>query len=173
MGRWRTHLQTWLAAEQQGRDDAADAAFGHVFAALPAVEPSSAFVARTVEAAWTAGARRHRVAPLAVAAAALLIVGASGVVLSLALDGGAVRLLAIAAAAASASLLSLLTAGATLAGWSAAALDAGTVVAAAIGNPYSVAVLAAIELIAAAVLVMLHRLLRSEVGWRTPRAYCF
>lgn len=173
MGRWRTHVETWLAAEQQGQDDAADAAFGRVFATLPAVEPSPAFVARTVEAAWAVAARRRRMAILAVAAAALLAIGASGVVLSLALDGGVAQLLTIATALASASLLSLLTAGATLAGWSAATVDAGAVVATVIGNPYSMAALTAIELVAAAVLVMLHRLLRSDVEWRTPRAYCF
>jgi hypothetical protein len=173
MGPWRTHVETWLTAEQQDRDDAADAAFGHVFAALPAVEPSPVFVARTVEAAWATGARRRRIAPLAVAAAALLVAGASAIVLLLALDGGAARLLTIATALASASLLSLLTAGATLTGWSAAAIDAGVVVAGAIANPYSVAALTAIELVAAAVLLMLHRLLRSDVELRTPRAYCF
>jgi hypothetical protein len=166
-------VETWLAAEQQDRDDAADAAFGHVFAALPAVEPSPAFVSRTVEAAWAVGARRRRAAILAIAAAALLVIGASGVVLSVALDGGVAQLLTVATALASASLLSLLSAGATLAGWSAAAVDVGAVVATVIGNPYSMAALTAIELVAAAVLVMLHRLLRSEVEWRTPRAYCF
>lgn len=173
MGRWRTHVETWLKAEQQGADDAADAAFGHVFATLPAVEPSPAFVARTVEAAWAAAGARRPVVPLAVAAAALLVAGASGVVLSLALAGGAARLLTLATALSSASLLSLLTAGTTLAGWSAAVLDAGTVVAAAIGNPYGVAALTAIELVAAAVLLLLYRLLRSGVEWRAPRTYCF
>jgi hypothetical protein len=73
----------------------------------------------------------------------------------------------------SGSLLSLLTAGATLVGWSTATVGAGSVVAAAIANPYGVAALTAIELVAAAVLFMLHRLLRSDVEFRAPRAYCF
>jgi hypothetical protein len=173
MGRWRRHLETWLAAEQEDHDDAAEAAFADVFTALPPLEPSPAFVARTVEAAWAARVRRRWVTGLVVAAAAVLLVGASGVALFVAIGGGATRLLTIATALASGSFLSLLTAGATLTGWSAAAVDAGAVVATAIANPYSVAALTAIELVAAAVLVMLHRLLRADVEWRTPRAYCF
>jgi hypothetical protein len=173
MGRWRKHLETWLAAEQEDRDDAAEAAFADVFTALAPLEPSPPFVAQTVEAAWAARGRRRWVTGLAVAATAMLLVGASGIALYVAIGGGAMRLLTRATALASSSLLSLLTAGATLAGWSATAVDAGTVVATAIANPYSVAALTAIELVAAAVLVVLHRLLRADVEWRTPRAYCF
>ena len=174
MGRWRIQLETWLTAEQESRDDAAEAAFAEVFAALPPSEPSPAFVARTVEAAWAARAarvRRHWVTALSAAAA--LLVCTSGVAVYMLLNGGAARLLTVAMALASGSLRSLVTAGATLAGWFATAVDTGAVVATAISNPYSVAALTAIELVAAALLVVLHRLLRSDVEWRTPRAYCF
>ena len=174
MGRWRTHVETWLAAEQDGRDDAAEAAFDRVFAAVPGVEPSPAFVARTVEAAWAARGRRRRLAILtAAAAAALVVVGTSGVVLYTALDGRAAWLLTTAASLASSSVRWLLSAGVTGTGWWAAVADAGLIIAAAIARPYSMAVLTAIELVAAAALVMLHRLLRSDIELRTPRAYCF
>jgi hypothetical protein len=172
MGRWRTHLETWLAAEREDRDKAADAAFADLFEALPTLEPSPAFVARTVDAAW-ARAHRRWVVRLAVAAAAVLVLGASGIALYMAINGGASWLLTTSASVVSGSLLSLLTAGATLVGWSTATVGAGSVVAAAIANPYGVAALTAIELVAAAVLFMLHRLLRSDVEFRAPRAYCF
>lgn len=173
MGRWRTHTEKWLGAEQQDRDEAAEAAFGPVFAALPVVEPSPAFVARAVEAAWAARARRRWLTGLAAAAAAALIVAASAVAVYTAFDGRIVPMLTMAASAASGSLLVLLTAGAALAGWWSAAVNTGVKLAAAMANPYSVAALTVIELVAAVALVMLHRLLRSEVDFRTPRAYCF
>jgi len=173
MGRWRTHVETWLAAEQDGRDDAAEAAFDRVFAAVPGVEPSPAFVARTVEAAWAARGRRRRLAILTAAAAAVLVVGTSGVMLYTALDGRVAWLLTTAASLASSSVLWLLSAGVTGTAWWAAAADAGLMIASAIARPYSMAALTAIELVAAGALVMLHRLLRSAIELRTPRAYCF
>jgi hypothetical protein len=173
MARWRTPVETWLEAEQDGREDAAEAAFDHVFAALPAVEPSPAFVARASEAAWAAAGHRRRMAGLAATAAAVLVVGASAAVLYVAFDGRTAWLLAAAASLASGAVLSLVTAGATVASWWSIGADAGLALATAIANPYSVVALAAIELVAIAALVMLHRLLQSDVEIRAPRAYCY
>jgi len=174
MGRWRTHVETWLAADRDGQDEAADAALGRMFAALPGVEPSPAFVARTVKAAWAARARQRRLAAWAAAAAAVLIVGTAGVVLYTAIDGRTAWLvLTTAASLASSSALWLVSVGVAATGWWATAADAGVAIAAAMARPYSMAALVAVEVVAAAAFVMLHRLLRSDVELRTPRAYCF
>src|SRR5262245_39561162 len=103
MGRWQKSTGHWLSNEEQGLDDAADAAFQHVFAAVRAVEPSSDFVQRTVEAAWRARARRRRMVLVSgLAASALVALTAYGV---LGIAGG--RLLTIAAAVATNSAASL------------------------------------------------------------------
>jgi hypothetical protein len=173
MAPWRTHVETWLEAEQAGRDDAAEAALDHVFAALPAVEPSPDFVARASETAWAAAGHRRRMVGLAATVAAVLVVGASAAGLYVAFDGRIAWLLAAAASLASGAVLSLVTAGATVAGWWSISADAGLALATAIANPYSVVALATIELVAIAALVTLHRLLQSDVEIRAPRAYCY
>jgi hypothetical protein len=173
MGRWRTDTDAWLAAEQEGRDETADAALNRVLTALPAIEPSPAFAARAAEAAWAASTRRRRLIGLAAAAAAVVLAATVAVVVYTALGGRVAWLLTTTATAASGAALSLLAAGVTLAGWWSAAATAGRTIATAVATPYSVAALVAIELVAGAALVMLHRLLRSEVELRTPRAYCF
>jgi len=174
MGRWRTHVETWLLAEQDGRDEAAEAAFDRAFAAFPSVAPSPAFVARTVEAAWAARVRRRRLTVLATAAAAGLVLATSAVVLYAALDGGTTWfILTTAASLTSAAVIGVLSAGVTAAGWWAAGADAALTIVSAIGRPYSLAALTAIEVVAAIAFVMLHRLLRSDIEVRTPRAYCF
>lgn len=173
MGRWRTHAEAWLAAERHDQDEAAEAAFDRVFRALPAVEPSPAFVSRTAEAAWAARVRRQRLAGAAAAAAAVLVAATAAVVLYAAFGGRLAWLLTTSAALASSALLSLVAAGVTLAGWWSEAAGAGRTIAAAVVSPYSVAALMAIELVAVAALVLLHRLLRSEVEFRRPQAFCF
>jgi hypothetical protein len=172
MGRWRTHAEAWLAAEERGHDEAAEAALEPVFAALPAVEPSAAFVARAVEAAWAARRRRARLVALGSAAAAVVFAATGVIVLSAVLGGRAAWLLPVAASAASGIVLSLLSAGVTAAGWWSAAADAGLALAAAFSNPYGVAALTVVELVAVGALAALHRLLRSEVDFRVPHAYC-
>lgn len=173
MGRWRTHAEAWLAAERHDQDEAAEAAFGRVFQALPAVAPSPAFVSRTAEAAWAARIRRQQLVGAVAAVAAVLVAATAAVVLYAAFGGRLAWLLTTTAALASSAVLSLVAAGVTVAGcWSDAA-DAGRTIAAAVANPYSVAALMAIELVAVAALVLLHRLLRSEVEFRSPRSFCF
>lgn len=173
MGRWRTHTQAWLAAEHDGEDGAADAAFGRVFQALPAVEPSPAFVTRTAEAAWAVRGRRRWVVGAAAAAAAVLVVSTAAIVLYAAFGGRLAWLLTTTVTLASTAGVSLIGAGVAAAGWWSAAAAAGRAITTAVASPYSVAALMAIELVAVAALVLLHRLLRSEVELRSPQAFCF
>jgi hypothetical protein len=72
----REELERWLLSEEAGQDDAADAAFAHLFAAVPKVEPGAEFVQRTFAEVWRLRARRRRVAALAWAAA--IVVTAAG-----------------------------------------------------------------------------------------------
>lgn len=173
MGRWQTHVETWLSAEQQGRDEAAEAAFDRVFRALPAVELSPAFVSRTAEAAWAARVRRRRLAGAAAASAAILVVAAAAFVAYTAFGGRMAWLLTTAVTVASGAALSLLGGAVTIAGWWSAAAGAGRTLTVAVVDPYSVAAVMASELVAVAALALLHRLLRSEVEFRSPRAFCF
>ena len=72
----RAQLERWLASEATEQDDAADAAFAHLFAALPKVEPRGDFVIRTTARVWGARTRRRRVAVFGWAAA--VVVAAAG-----------------------------------------------------------------------------------------------
>jgi hypothetical protein len=69
----RTHLERWLGAEESGQDDAADEALVHLFAAIPKVEPTPAFVQQAVAAAWQWRARRRRLVVSAWAAMLVLV----------------------------------------------------------------------------------------------------
>lgn len=75
----RKALERWLAAEESGADDAADAEFGYLFSAVPKVEAGPAFVQQAVTSAWRWRARRRRLIMLGTAAA-ILLVAAAGVV---------------------------------------------------------------------------------------------
>lgn len=77
----RKQLERWLAEEASGRDEAADAAFAHLFAAVPKVEPNPAFVEQAVTAAWHWRARRRRLVAYAWVATILLV--AAGVAIAL------------------------------------------------------------------------------------------
>lgn len=173
MGHWRTYTEAWLAAERHGQDEAAEAAFGRVFPALPAVEPSPAFMSRTVDAAWAARVRRQQLVGAAAAAAAVLVAATTAVVLYTAFGGRLAWLLTTTAALASSAMLSLVAAGVTVAAWWSDAANAGRAIETVVASPYSVAALMAIELVAVAALVLLHRLLRSKVEFRSPQAFCF
>ena len=72
----RKDLEHWLLSEERDQDEAADAAFAQVFAALPKVDPGPGFVDRTVGAAWRLRARRRRM--VALAWAATVVVAAAG-----------------------------------------------------------------------------------------------
>jgi hypothetical protein len=73
----RKQLDAWLMAEQHGEEDAAEAAFAHLFAAVPKVEPHSVFVEQTVTAAWRWRARRRRLLAIAWTAVVALVVAAA------------------------------------------------------------------------------------------------
>ncbi|OFW02408.1 MAG: hypothetical protein A3I61_13140 [Acidobacteria bacterium RIFCSPLOWO2_02_FULL_68_18] len=171
MGRWRTDTDDWLNAEQQGPDEAAEAALARVFATVPTLQPSPAFVTRTAEAAWTARTRRRQSAGLAAAAAVLA--AAAGAVVAYAVFGTRVGwLMTTAAAVASGSVLSLVSGTLTAAEWWSAAAAAGRTAVSAVVSPFSVAALGMVGLVAAAALYLLHRLLRSDVVVRRPGAIC-
>ena len=71
----RKELERWLFSEETGQEDAADAAFAHVFAALPRVQPGEGFVQRTVAEVWRLRARRRRLVAFGWAAAIALVAG--------------------------------------------------------------------------------------------------
>lgn len=56
----RKQLEAWLIAEERADEDAADAAFAHLFAAVPKVEPRPTFVEQVVTAARGWRARRRQ-----------------------------------------------------------------------------------------------------------------
>ena len=70
----RRELDEWLAAEDIGQDDAADSAFGRLYATVSKVEPQAAFVEQAVATAWRWRARRRRLRALVWAGAIALIV---------------------------------------------------------------------------------------------------
>jgi len=69
----RQQLERWLTEEEQGHDDAADAAFAQLFTAIPRIEPQPAFVEQAVTAAWQWRARRRRLVAFGWAAASVLV----------------------------------------------------------------------------------------------------
>ena len=78
MGRWQKDTEHWLSNEEQGLDDAADAAFQHVFAAVPAVEPSSDFVQRARRGCMACAHRRRRIVLVSSLAASVLVALTAG-----------------------------------------------------------------------------------------------
>jgi hypothetical protein len=79
----RKQLERWLAEEESGQDDAADAAFARLFTALPRLEPTPAFVEQAVTAALQWRARRRRLIALGWATVLVLVaVGAFGAYLA-------------------------------------------------------------------------------------------
>ena len=173
MGRWQKNTEHWLSNEEQGLDDAADAAFQHVFAAVPAVEPSSDFVQRTVEAAWRARVRRRRVVLVSGLAASVFVALTTGAAAYGAFGIAGGWLLTTAAAVATNFATSLVAAGTTAVEWWFAFARASSAVAGIVATPQNAVVLLAIELVGIAALYMLQRLLRAEVAFRGPGALCF
>ena len=155
--------RNWLEAEQSGRDDTAEAAFAQLFAELPAVEPDTDFVSRTVRVAWRARARRGLATRLARVAAAVLV-AAAGVAL-LYVSG----VLVVSAAVQSALLFShalvwLVTSIGEGARWWSIAGRVGAAVGQTISAPQITAAVAIVELIGAAAIYALQRTLHDERG---------
>ena len=71
----REELERWLFSEATGQDEAADAAFAHIFSALPKVEPGEGFVQRASAEVWRMRARRRRLVAFGWAAAIVLVAG--------------------------------------------------------------------------------------------------
>src|SRR4029079_4409009 len=93
----RKQLDAWLMAEHGGEEDAADAALAHLFAAVPKVQPRSAFVEQTVITAWRWRARRRRLLAGAWTAAATLVIAGAAIAYSAAplLGGSPVQAIAV------------------------------------------------------------------------------
>lgn len=171
MGRWRTETETWLESERHENNDAAEAALTQLFAALPTVEPSRDFVHRTVDAAWAVRTRRRWM--MAAAAAAALIAVAAGVTALFVMSGDVgARMLAAAATLAANSAVSLLTSATTLVEWWTAMARTGGAVGRVLVMPQGLAALAAIEIVGAISLYMLHRLLKADVTFRNSGPLC-
>ena len=165
-----------IQGEMQPRkdDDQMDAAFRRLFSTLPPVEPSAGFIQRTVEAAWDAAwearaARRRRVR-WAAAAAVLAVVGGASVVAEL---GAPSWVMLTAAQAGAGSVMTLVWSATAVAEFWGLMVSAGTAVARVAVMPQSVAALVATELLGAAALYSLHRLLRNDVRFRGSGPLCF
>jgi hypothetical protein len=173
MGRWRTHTEHWLSSEQREQDDAAEAAFAELFAALPSVAPSADFVQRATHAAWLARARRRRVMTIASVAATLLLVVLSGAIAYGVFGVTVGWLLTTALGVVTSSAVALIVAATTAFQWWSATALAGNTMAGMIATPQSAVALMSVELIGIAALFTLRRLLRAEVRFGGSRPLCF
>lgn len=162
-------IQQWNEEDDAAADKAADAAFSRLFSALPAVEPSAGFVQHAVDTAWGRCARRQRWLRWAAAAASLAVAAASSV---LVLSAPAWLVLS-AAQAGTGAIMTLLWSATAVAEFWGLMVSAGSAAARVAVMPQSVAVLVAIELLGAAALYSLHRLLRAEVRFRSSGPLCF
>jgi len=172
MGRWHTQTEHWLSSEHLAQETAADEAFAHVFAALPAIEPSEDFVRRTVQAAWQTQVRRRRTTAYAAIAASLLATVTAGVTVYALLGVASGWLLATIATVATGSTGALLMAATTSIEWWAEMTRASSLIAGVVAMPQSAVALLAIELAGGGALYALHRLLRAESGFRDPGPLC-
>lgn len=157
----RKELEAWLSAEDRGDDVAADAAFTHLFAGLPRVEPRPSFVNEAVTAALTWRVRRRRRLAIAWATAAVLLVAvaATAYFASPLLARGAVKTIALV----SGRLVPWLVAYASVAlhGWLTLG-HVGAVIADALMTPGRVAAVVGVELVGLLAFYALHRLAGAE-----------
>jgi hypothetical protein len=172
MAHWRTQTEHWLSSEEQGLDDAADAAFAQVFSALPAADPSPDFVQRTAAAAWRARARERRIVAAAGLAASILIVFAAAAAGYGLFDVAGGWLLTTAATTVTNASVSVIVAVTTAVQWWFATARAGSAVAGIMATPQSAVALLGIELVGIVALYMLQRLLRSDIGFRGQGTLC-
>src|SRR5579862_3565041 len=120
----------WLQAEHGDDDPLAEALFARLVADLPAVEPRPGFVARAVQAAMQARARRRRAR-----FSAALVIGAGALALTYELSAFALTLLASGVVAASHGLAWLLTSATEGARWWWVADRIGTTIGDAVAAP--------------------------------------
>ena len=150
-------------------ENADDAAFSRLFAALPAIEPSADFVQRTVDAAWEARATRRRWARMAVAAS---VACAVMTIAALVAFGIPAWVIPVAAQVAAASLMTIVWTATAVAEFWTLMLRAGTAIGRVVVMPQSVALLVTAEVLGAFALYSLHRLLRSDVRFRSSGPLC-
>lgn len=151
-------------------DESGDAAFTRLFSTLPPVEPSAGFIQRTADAAWKARAARRRTVYWAAAAAVLAVVGGASIVAVL---GAPSWVLLTAAQAGAGSVMTLVWTATAVAQFWGLMVSAGTAAAGVAVMPQTFAALIATELLGAAALYSLHRLLRNDVRFRSSGPLCF
>jgi hypothetical protein len=158
----REQLERWLASEATGQEDAADAAFAHLFAAVPKVEPGAEFVDRTTARVWGERTRRRRVAVLGWAAAVVLAAAGSlaGYLAAAPVSAWAVKTGVQVMSHAMPWLVAYATEAMTL-WWVAARV--GNHIAIAIATPPRAAALVAVELVGIFAFFALQRLVRLEL----------
>jgi hypothetical protein len=153
-------VERWLANEQQGEDNAAEAAFAQLFASLPRVEPGPAFVQQTVLAVWKSRARRRRFVIAAQIAASIAIgIGCVGVAYAAMAFGGAAVITTGVAMASRAMVGPIVFMANSIQWWSTIARAASTV-GDAIATPLNQVILISTELWCVFAVYALHRLLR-------------
>lgn len=156
----RTQLDAWLAAEESEQDDAADAAFAHLFTAVPRVEPQPAFVERTVTTAFRWRTRRRRVMVVGTAAALVLVGAAAMVAYGLGPQLGAALIKGFAVA--SGRVVPWLVAYARVAlDWWWTLGRVGSAIASAVLTPARVVALVGVELVGILAFFALHRIARA------------
>jgi hypothetical protein len=157
----RKQVDAWLLAEQGDEEDAAETALAHLFAAVPKVQPSSAFVEQTVTTAWRWRARRRRLVAGAWTAAAALIIASAAIAYSASplLGGSAVKAIAFLTG----HIVPWLIAYASVAlhGWLTLG-HVGAVVASALITPGRVAAVVGVELLGILAFYALHRIASAE-----------
>ena len=168
MDEWQHDAEEWLRHEEHN-GDAAEAAFGRMFAALPPVVPSPGFAQRAATAAWSARIRRRRLVAAGCAAAAVAV--AAGTALMLAVGAPAWLLLAGTHIAGN-SLTALLFSAVGVAGIWTEMIRVGGALAQVLVMPQSIAALIAIESIGIVALYSLQRLLRADVKMRGQGLVC-
>lgn len=160
MGDWQTRAEIWLAREQMGDDEAAEAAFAHAFRALPTIASSGDFVQRAVAAAWRSRAQRRSAWAAGTIAASILFAAlTAGTIYSLFGLPGIGRVLTTSAMAAASLVSSLLVAGSVAATWWIATADLGRSLAELLAVPQATAAFAGVALVGVAALSAMRRAL--------------
>jgi hypothetical protein len=158
----RDDVVGWLSAERQEDEAAAERAFARVFAALPGPAPGAAFAERVAAAAFQARRRRRlwlRSGRMTASAAAAVL----GVVLGyLALVRGGAWLVRAGAAVTVQSVSLVVRSAAEGLDWWSILVRVGTAVGDALSTPQVSTAVLGIEILGAAALFALSRMLRTE-----------
>jgi hypothetical protein len=155
-------VERWLISEERGDEQAAEAAFAHLFAVVPRIEPQPGFVERVSAAAWRSRQRRHETVRAARAAAVLLVASAGIAAAWLALRSAWPWLVTSGAVVmASASLGGVVTGAVTAVEWWATVARVAVVIGETLARREAAGVLLAVEVVGALALYVLHQLIRS------------